>query len=85
MALVNSNVIQRKERFGTGEGSEAAEGKIKGDGADHPQPPVCTSGFTCTWAGTPCAGERGQVSAVVRENMVQTVSVAWNGFKRTHV
>jgi len=71
MAIVNSSMIQRTERFEAGMGAEAAEGKIKGDGANHPESPVCTSGFTCTWAKTPCAGERGQVSNFVCENMVQ--------------
>ena len=64
-------MIQLTERFGAGDGSKAAEGKIKGDGANHPKSPVCTSGFTCTWAKNPCAGEMGQVSGFVRENMVQ--------------
>lgn len=71
MAVVNSNMIQQSERFGAGEGSEAAEGKIKGDGANHPESPVCTSGFTCTRPERPCAGERAQVSGSARENMVQ--------------
>lgn len=81
MAIVNSNMIQRIKRFGAGEGSETTEGKIKGDGADHPESPVCTSGFTCTGVKNPSAGERGQVSGFARENMVQAEQ--WLGIART--
>ena len=69
-------MIHKKMRPGAGKGAEAAEGKIKGDGADHPEKPVCTSGFTCTWVLNPCAGGLGEISEFVSENMVQTVSWA---------
>lgn len=78
-------MIQPKMRPGAGKGSEAAEGKIKGDGADHPEIPVCISGFTCTWAETRCAGDLGERSEFVSENMVQTVSCALIRPVRSHV
>jgi len=72
-------------RSGAGEGSDAAEGKIKGDGADHPEIPVCTSGFTCTRDLNPCAGERGQASEYVSESMVQADKRALIRSNRSHV
>jgi len=65
--------------------SEAAEGKIKGDGASLPQILVCTSGFTCTWDLNPCAGEMGQVPDFVSENMVHIERRALFLPNRSHV
>lgn len=78
-------MIHPKLRSGAGKESEAAEGKIKGNGASLPQILVCTSGFTCTWVLNPCAGERGKASEYVSENMVQTVSCALIWPVRSHV
>ena len=78
-------MIQPKMRSGAGEGSEAVEGKIKGDGADHPKIPVCTSGFTCTWVLNQCAGELGEVSEFFSENMVQVDKRALIWSNRSYV
>lgn len=78
-------MIHPEQRSGAGEGSEVAEGKIKGDGADHPESPVCTSGFTCTWILNPCAGELGEVPEFAPVNIVQVEMPALIRSNRSHV
>ena len=78
-------MIQPKLRSGAGEGTEAAEGKIKGDGANHPAIPACTSGFTCTWGLNPCAGELGEAPEFAPVNLVQAEMPALIRSNRSHV